>query len=548
MAKMLPVPKDPNYQAPEISEAQFNNPNAPDTDDLLEQSGEWDNYEDEDDKGDGEDCDLAEDDDDFFNNLMTTLWAINNNQPKEWHGTRPLTRSDITGDRLAIDRASVRTVDDDGRLHIAKTPISKANVCPYYGSEIPGYDELGLEPDKIYNLWRHPDELKKAASTFNGVPLLDDHEPTSADDHPHDKVAGAVGNEAVFEHPYLYNSLVIWPGESIKGVKTGEKRQLSSGYKYRPEMTPGVTPDGEKFDGIMRDIIGNHVALVQEGRAGPDVVVGDTALGETNMANRHARRAAESKMRKAVEAVRSIAKDASIEQVTELLDALKGKDEDKPPMIEGSAETPAPAVDAEDPAAVAIKEMLNGRLSDEEMAKLGELLGQLGPAIEKHEEAEMAGVDEEDPGLEKTEEKELARAKEVEIPEGEAHDEDDEDKKDDKDMVTKTAMDAALRAARSEAVSETMNRLNAIREAERLVKPLVGEVSLGLDSADAIYEKTLKTFAVDTKGVHPSAFPAMVKMLVEKQAAKPVETSPIAMDGSTLDSFYKMFPGAARIN
>jgi hypothetical protein len=43
-------------------------------------------------------------------------------------------------------------------------------------------------------------------------------------------------------------------------------------------MTPGVSPQGEKYDGVMRDIVGNHVALVKEGRAGADVVVGDSKL------------------------------------------------------------------------------------------------------------------------------------------------------------------------------------------------------------------------------------------------------------------------------
>ncbi len=41
-------------------------------------------------------------------------------------------------------------------------------------------------------------------------------------------------------------------------------------------MTPGVTPNGEPYDGIMRDIIGNHVALVERGRAGSDVLVADS--------------------------------------------------------------------------------------------------------------------------------------------------------------------------------------------------------------------------------------------------------------------------------
>ena len=47
--------------------------------------------------------------------------------------------------KLAFDRASVRTKDIDGRLHISLANISKANVCPYLGSEIPGGEELGLE-------------------------------------------------------------------------------------------------------------------------------------------------------------------------------------------------------------------------------------------------------------------------------------------------------------------------------------------------------------------------------------------------------------------
>ncbi len=42
-------------------------------------------------------------------------------------------------------------------------------------------------------------------------------------------------------------------------------------------MTPG-TYAGVRYDGVMRDIAANHVALVRKGRAGPDVVVGDSAL------------------------------------------------------------------------------------------------------------------------------------------------------------------------------------------------------------------------------------------------------------------------------
>lgn len=178
---------------------------------------------------------------------------------------------------IALDRASVRDVDLDGRMHVGVSNISKANVCPYRGKEIPGYEELGLDEDEIYHLYRDPDELARAAPSFNRVQLLKRHIPVSADDHKPYDVIGTTGSDASFEYPYLRNSLTIWAQDAIDDVKSGEKRELSCGYHYIPDMTPGVSPEGEAYDGVMRNIVGNHVAIVEEGRAGADVVVGDSA-------------------------------------------------------------------------------------------------------------------------------------------------------------------------------------------------------------------------------------------------------------------------------
>jgi len=175
---------------------------------------------------------------------------------------------------LAEDK-SARTSDRFGRMRVEMTNISKANVCPYLGKEIPGYQALGLDAKKIYNLWRHPDELKKAAQTFDMVPVLDEHIATDAARPQKDYIAGTTGTGTVFEYPYLKTPMAIWVGDSIDGVTSRKKRELSPGYGYRPDMTPGVTPDGVAYDGIMRDIMGNHVAIVKEGRTGPDVMVAD---------------------------------------------------------------------------------------------------------------------------------------------------------------------------------------------------------------------------------------------------------------------------------
>jgi hypothetical protein len=177
---------------------------------------------------------------------------------------------------MALDRTSARSYDADGRLHVAVCNISKANVCEYLGSEIPDYERLGLQADRLYRLYRDPAELAQAAPTFNNLPVLSRHVPVDARDHRPDLVCGSTGTDARFIPPYLQNSLVIWTAAAIEGVESGRQRELSAAYRYRPVMEPG-TAAGERFDGRMTEIIGNHVALVTEGRAGADVVVGDRA-------------------------------------------------------------------------------------------------------------------------------------------------------------------------------------------------------------------------------------------------------------------------------
>ncbi|MFW0351174.1 DUF2213 domain-containing protein, partial [Klebsiella pneumoniae] len=188
---------------------------------------------------------------------------------------------------LAFDRASVRTIDANGRLQISRTNISKANVNAYYGREIPGSEELGLDPNKLYRLWRHPDELRKAAKTFNNIPVLSKHIPDFPTDPPNEFRVGVTHSNAEFDGTYLTVGMSIWDNSAIAGIESGEQRELSASYKYVADMTPGVTPDGEPYDGVMRDIFGNHEALVPDGRAGPDVLVADSLPPELNHMRKH---------------------------------------------------------------------------------------------------------------------------------------------------------------------------------------------------------------------------------------------------------------------
>ncbi|WP_062014833.1 DUF2213 domain-containing protein [Gluconobacter japonicus] len=175
---------------------------------------------------------------------------------------------------FALDgKNSVRTIDGDGHLTISRCLLTKAEISGYYGREIPDPDgKLKLDPDKLYNLLRAPDELAKASSSLAGKPVLSVHKAVTSEQHDHQSTVGSVGT-VLFEKPALYGSLSIWDGEAIERIESGEAKSVSCGYRYTPDMTPGVY-EGQKYDGVMRDIRFNHLALVEEGRVS-DAVIGD---------------------------------------------------------------------------------------------------------------------------------------------------------------------------------------------------------------------------------------------------------------------------------
>jgi 8-oxo-dGTP pyrophosphatase MutT (NUDIX family) len=182
---------------------------------------------------------------------------------------------------LAYDK-SARTLDSDGRMHVDEANICQGKVDEYYGEEINGAmgDEPGwvpLDPKRRYKLWRDPKELAKpeTVKSANGIPVLSDHVATSARDHKFTETIGSTGSEARFEHPFIKNALVFWPQKAIDDIGDGSKAQLSPGYRYRVDMAPGTTPEGEPYDGRMKDIRFNHLAQVPQGRQGRQVVVPD---------------------------------------------------------------------------------------------------------------------------------------------------------------------------------------------------------------------------------------------------------------------------------
>ncbi len=127
---------------------------------------------------------------------------------------------------------TARTFDENGYLHVSTSNITKEQVVPYVGDTIPGWQELGLKPKAIYQIYRPAAEIEKAVDTFNGLPLSLDHWEMDASNMPKDKIVGSLGTDAAFDAPYLTNSLTVTDADAIKRINSGEFRDLSAGYFF----------------------------------------------------------------------------------------------------------------------------------------------------------------------------------------------------------------------------------------------------------------------------------------------------------------------------
>lgn len=169
---------------------------------------------------------------------------------------------------------SARVADLNGFIEIKRNPISKEGVFDYAGWQI---GLAGDDAHKIFKVYRPAEELAKpeCIESFRLLPFVDEHAMLGGDGMPAEKkgVQGYIGEQIEFDPPYLLANLKV-VSESMKSLLDNGKVELSPGYRCRYDFTPG-TFDGQRYDVIQRDLRGNHLALVEEGRTGPDVAVLD---------------------------------------------------------------------------------------------------------------------------------------------------------------------------------------------------------------------------------------------------------------------------------
>ncbi|MEQ4714220.1 DUF2213 domain-containing protein [Providencia alcalifaciens] len=165
-----------------------------------------------------------------------------------------------------------RTYDYNGWLEVTDNPISKVGVFDYLGAEIGA-----PVPDKIYRVLRPPEELASEATinSFKLTPFIIEHEMLGKHATPAEKkgIQGVIGENVYFDPPYLRANIKIFSDVALSNIDSG-KIDLSPGYRSKYEFTSGIY-EGQHYDVIQRHLRGNHLALVDEGRTGPDVAVQD---------------------------------------------------------------------------------------------------------------------------------------------------------------------------------------------------------------------------------------------------------------------------------
>jgi hypothetical protein len=427
--------------------------------------------------------------------------------------------------KLAFDTATARNYDADGCLHISRSHISKATVNPYYGREIPHGADLNLEPNRVYYLLRDPEELRKAASTFERKPILAKHTPIDIywDEVKRKQyIVGTIGSNVEFLDPYLDADVAIWDADAIAGIETDEVREFSCGYRYVPIMTTG-TYDGQKYDGIMTQIQGNHLALVESGRAGSDVLAADSQLGDSMKRTKLGNALIVALGTSFPKLKDKLAEDS---ELGKLLATATRKTLDKP-----KASSLILAMDAE----------LDGKQVNAVMDALSDVDD---PEPTKKDNKEPEGAKDCSCGA-----KDGKHGKDCKM--GKDSEEDDEDEEDepkkpakdkrakDEKSVSKKDMEGAM-----DSLSTSLRtQFREADEAKRLVRPIVGDV-IAMDSAAEIYTFALDQMKVEHTGVKDvTALRALFNLAKDRQ--ENVSTPVMALDQATA---VKRFPGLASIS
>jgi hypothetical protein len=112
----------------------------------------------------------------------------------------------------------------------------------------------------------------ESLASFAGKAITLEHPPVLLDSaNTKDYQVGFSGTEVIYDNGFVRAVMTITDKDAIERIMRGDAKEVSAGYRVNYDATPGVTDSGENYDGIQKEISGNHIAVVRRGRAGPQV-------------------------------------------------------------------------------------------------------------------------------------------------------------------------------------------------------------------------------------------------------------------------------------
>ncbi len=170
------------------------------------------------------------------------------------------------------DRVSVGAVrrTGDGYL-VADAKVARTGIQQYLGSEV------GRPDVPIVRVYRPPEEVfsRDAMHSYAHRPITVEHPSKMVDASTWKGVAaGQTGEDVVRDGECVRVPLLLMDAAAIKAYESG-KRELSMGYSAEIVFEDGVTPDGQPYDAVQKQLRMNHLALVDRARGGAELRIGD---------------------------------------------------------------------------------------------------------------------------------------------------------------------------------------------------------------------------------------------------------------------------------
>lgn len=173
-------------------------------------------------------------------------------------------------DNLTFDTSGL-TITKDGYLEVnART--ARTGIQRYLGVE------LGRPDLHVVNVYRDEAEVfsSRSLKTFSKIPITNDHPATGVNaSNWKDLAVGVTGDEVLRDGEYLKIGLKITDAQAVQIVQDG-KRELSVGYSADIVWQDGIAPDGSAYQAVQKNIMANHIAIVEYARAGSQARIGDS--------------------------------------------------------------------------------------------------------------------------------------------------------------------------------------------------------------------------------------------------------------------------------